>query len=422
MDTRRLKKTFYTVLISIAVLLGVTALLLLSQTAQDSEQFGRLHDLLLLINAAGAIVLLVLILGNLFRLARDYWRKVPGTRLKARLLIAIVGLTVAPVILVYVFSVQVLNQGIDSWFDIEIEGGLSDALTLSRSALDRRVKIGMESTQRMTLELLRSDAEELFNTLNRLRREHGATEVTIFGRNNLILATSQQDPMTAFPLPPPSEVTLQVRQSGAYAGVDPIGRGNYQVRTALIIPRSRIDTEQLTLQVLYPVPERIGTLVDSVESTYTNYIELEFLRDPLLRSSILTLTLVVMLALLASVYGAFFFARRLVAPVLSVVSGTYAVARGNFDTRLPPSQHDEIGFLIDSFNQMIQRLGEAREEARLSRDKLEKERASVEVLLARLSTGVIAVEHDGRIRNANDAAAAILNIEPSDATGHTNSH
>ena len=419
MDTRRLKKTFYTVLISIAVLLGVTALLLLSQTAQDSEQFGRLHDLLLLINAAGAIVLLVLILGNLFRLARDYWRKVPGTRLKARLLIAIVGLTVAPVILVYVFSVQVLNQGIDSWFDIEIEGGLSDALTLSRSALDRRVKIGMESTQRMTLELLRSDAEELFNTLNRLRREHGATEVTIFGRNNLILATSQQDPMTAFPLPPPSEVTLQVRQSGAYAGVDPIGRGNYQVRTALIIPRSRIDTEQLTLQVLYPVPERIGTLVDSVESTYTNYIELEFLRDPLLRSSILTLTLVVMLALLASVYGAFFFARRLVAPVLSVVSGTYAVARGNFDTRLPPSQHDEIGFLIDSFNQMIQRLGEAREEARLSRDKLEKERASVEVLLARLSTGVIAVEHDGRIRNANDAAAAILNIEPSDATGHT---
>jgi len=419
MDTRRLKNTLYTALISIAVLLGVTALLLLSQTAQDSEQFGRLHDLLLLINAAGAIVLLALILGNLYRLVRDYRRKVPGTRLKARLLVAIVGLTVAPVILAYVFSVQVLNQGIDSWFDIEIEGGLSDALTLSRSALDRRIQIGMESTQRMALELLRSDAEELLITLNRLRRDHGATEITLFGRNNLILATSQQDPLLAFPVPLPAEVILQLNQSGSYAGVDPIGRGTYQVRTAMILPRGRIETDQLTLRALYPVPERIGTLVDSVESTYTNYNELEFLRDPLLRSSILTLTLVVMLALLAAVYGAFFFARRLVAPVLSVVSGTHAVAQGNFDTRLPATRHDEIGFLIDSFNQMIQRLGEAREEARLSRDKLEKERASVEVLLARLSTGVIAVEHDGCIRNANDAAATILNIDLEDATGST---
>jgi PAS domain S-box-containing protein len=73
--------------------------------------------------------------------------------------------------------------------------------------------------------------------------------------------------------------------------------------------------------------------------------------------------------------------------------------------------------LIDSFNQMIQRLGEAREEARLSRVKLEEERANVEAILARLSTGVVAVDSDGRIRNANDAAAAILNVDLSNAAG-----
>lgn len=419
METRRLKRFFYTVLITLAVLLGVSALLLLSQTAQNSEEFGRLHDLLLLVNAAGVVILLALIIGNLYRLVRDYYRRVPGTRLKARLLIAIVGLSVAPVIVVYFFAVQVLNRGIDSWFDIEIQGGLNDALILSRSALDRRLQISMESTQIIALELLRDDSRDVRAALNQFRRDHGAREITIFGRNNQILATSQQDPLAPFPGPPPQEVILQLRQAGTYVGIDPIGPGSYQVRAAMMLPRVRLDSEQLTLQVLYPVPERIGTLVDSVESTFTNYNELVFLRGPLLTSSALTLTLVVMLALLAAVYGAFFFARRLVAPVLSVVSGTHAVAKGNFDTRLPATTHDEIGFLIDSFNQMIQRLGEAREEARLSRIKLEKERANVEAILARLSTGVIAVEHDGRIRNVNESAGAILGIDLSDAVDST---
>jgi len=419
METQRLKKFLYTVLISAAVLLGLAALLLLSQTAQDSEQFGRLHDMLLLVNAAGVVILLMLIIGNLYRLVRDYRRRVPGTRLKARLLIAIVGLSVAPIVVVYLFAVQVLSRGIDSWFDIEIQGGLSDALILSRSALDRRIQTSMERTQIIAMQLLRSDREDIFTTLNDLRREHSATEITLFGRNNLILATSHQDTSAGFPIVPPDNVILQLRQAGTYVGLDPIGRGSYQIRAAMILPRARLDAEQLILQVLYPVPERIGTLVDSVESTFSSYNELVFLRKPLMVSSALTLTLVVMLAALAAVYGAFFFARRLVAPVLSVVSGTHAVAKGNFDTRLPATTHDEIGFLIDSFNQMIQRLGEAREEARLSRLRLEKERANVEAILARLSTGVIAIESDGRVRNANESAGQILNVDLTGAAGST---
>ena len=112
--------------------------------------------------------------------------------------------------------------------------------------------------------------------------------------------------------------------------------------------------------------------------------------------------------MLVAVYGAFLFARRLVAPILSVVAGTRAVAAGDFDTRLSMTSHDEIGFLIDSFNQMIQRLSQAREEARLSEQRVDKERAHVEAILARLSTGVIAIESDGRIRHANDAANTML--------------
>jgi nitrogen fixation/metabolism regulation signal transduction histidine kinase len=118
-----------------------------------------------------------------------------------------------------------------------------------------------------------------------------------------------------------------------------------------------------------------------------------------------------MISLLASVYGAFVLSRRLVAPIQDLVAGTRAVAKGDFDTRLPTPSRDEIGFLVDSFNDMTQRLSSARRQASLSQAQVEAERANLEVILARLSTGVIALESDLRIRTANQAAGAILNID-----------
>jgi nitrogen fixation/metabolism regulation signal transduction histidine kinase len=417
METKRIKRAFYTALITVAISLGIIALALLGQTAQDSEEFGRLHDALLLVNASAAVVLLVLIIGNLIRLWRDYRRKAPGAKLKTRMLAAIVGLAAAPLVVVYMFAVQYLNRGIDTWFDVQIENGLSDALTLSRSAFDRTIQTSMERTQRIATGLITADPQELVITLNELRREAGATEVTLFGDHYLIVATSVNDQSMPFPAVPPEDVIQQLHQAGSYVGIDPSGDGRYQVRAALVLPGVHLNGQTLTLQAVYPVGERIGALVDSVQNTYTRYNELVFLREPLKYSFALTLTLVVLLSILASVYGAFFFARRLVEPILSVVAGTRAVAQGEFDTRLPIATHDEVGFLIDSFNQMIQRLSAARATARLSQDQAEKERIRVEAILARLSTGVIALESDGRIRIANEAASAILNADLTHQTG-----
>jgi nitrogen fixation/metabolism regulation signal transduction histidine kinase len=60
---------------------------------------------------------------------------------------------------------------------------------------------------------------------------------------------------------------------------------------------------------------------------------------------------------------------------------------------------------------MTQRLAAARNETRLSEQKLEGERSKLEIILANLSTGVVALETDLRIRTANQAAGAILGID-----------
>jgi len=152
-------------------------------------------------------------------------------------------------------------------------------------------------------------------------------------------------------------------------------------------------------------------MANNVDVSYSDYKRMVYLREPMKRAFSLTLTVVLLLSLLASIYGAFILSRRLVAPIQDLVAGTRAVAKGDFDTRLPTPSRDEIGFLVSSFNDMTQRLSSARREASLSQALVEAERANLEVILARLSTGVVALEADLRIRTANQASGAILNVD-----------
>ena len=125
----------------------------------------------------------------------------------------------------------------------------------------------------------------------------------------------------------------------------------------------------------------------------------------------LTLSLVLLMALLAAMYGALYFSERLVRPVQDLIAGTRAVAKGDFDTRIERPSHDEIGFLVTSFNDMTKKLARAREETERSRAAVEAERAALAVILARLTSGVISLEPDLRVRVANQAAGTILGVD-----------
>src|SRR5678815_1280682 len=82
--------------------------------------------------------------------------------------------------------------------------------------------------------------------------------------------------------------------------------------------------------------------------------------------------------------------------------------KGDFATRLPLPSRDEMGFLVHSFNDMTKRLRRAREETTRSQLAVERERERLSIILARLSTGVIAIGRDLVLRSANQAASNIL--------------
>ena len=407
MVVRTLKRASYTILAATGVGLVLIALFLLSRTVQNSDDFDRLHNVILAINIAGVMVLFIFLVGNLARLLREYRTHVPGAKLKARIVGMFVGLAVLPLLVVFYFSMQFINRGIDTWFNVEVEEGLENALALSRVALEMQMRQHLYSTQQIAERLGDVSERQLIFELSMLRRESGASEITIYGANNKILATSSDSSGASLPRPLADEVLLQMQQDRPYVALDP---DDFEIRTAVLFTYRGRREPVGVLQAHFPVTERLARMANSVESSYNEYRELVFLREPLRGTFSLTLTVVLMLSLLAAIYGAFILSRRLVAPIQDLVAGTRAVAEGDFDTRLPTPTRDEIGFLISSFNDMTQRLAAARREASLSQALVEAERTNLEVILARLSTGVLALENDLRIRTANQASGAILGV------------
>jgi PAS domain S-box-containing protein len=410
-----IRKYGSTVLGCIGVALWLAALYLLASAAQNSAEFDRWLPWILLINITGLLTLFVLLAGKLTRLVQDFRRHVPGSRLRARTVSIFTALAVAPILVVYYFSLQFINRGIDSWFELEVSQGLKDTRELSHAALEVRVREFLQHTQVVAHTLSGSSDLELVGALDRERRESTALEFTIVGPQEQILATSSDRPMDTLPVPATDEMMLQVRRGRPYVSLDTDSVGGYLIRAAA--PLDAGNGVPRVLIALYPVPQQLSQLADTVQRSYTQYANLVQLRRPLKSTFLLILSFVVLMSLIAAVYGAFFAAQRLVQPVQDLIAGTRAVAKGNYDTKLPLPSRDELGFLVTSFNDMTKRLARAREETRRSQQAVEAERAGLAVILARLSTGVVSLEADLTVRTANQAASAILGVDLEAAVG-----
>ncbi|HXI76113.1 MAG TPA: HAMP domain-containing protein, partial [Steroidobacteraceae bacterium] len=411
-----IRKYGSTVLGLIGVALWLVALYLLASAAQNSAEFNRWLPWILLVNISGLVTLGILLAVKLARLVQDYRRHVPGSRLKLRTVAIFSALAVAPILVVYYFSLQFINRGIDSWFELEVSEGLKDTRALSHAALEVRVREFLQHTQTVAHTLSHSSDFELIATLDRERRESAALEFTIVGAQAQILATSSDRPMDMLPVPATDDMMLRLKRGEPYVSLDTDSVGGYVIRAAAPLDANRSGSARVLI-ALYPVPLQLSQLADTVQRSYTQYANLVQLRRPLKTTFVLILTFVVLMSLIAAVYGAFFAAQRLVQPVQDLIAGTRAVAKGNYDTKLPLPSRDELGFLVTSFNDMTKRLGRAREETLRSQQAVEAERAGLAVILARLSTGVVSLEADLTVRTANQAASAILGIDLEAAVG-----
>ncbi len=384
---------------------------LLTQSTKSSGGFQEWQGAIFLVNFIGVLVLLALIFINAWRLYKQYKQRVPGTRLTINMLMLLLPLVFIPLAFMYYFSTQFSNDAVDSWFNVDVEEGLQEALNLSRRSLNETQADYLAVTQQVAYDLRETVGSELFLRIDDSRTKINAYEITVYKINGEILADSVSVIGASVPEGLTEEIIFQAQQGAGFVALDTLSDGQLIIRTVVRIPRSfDIETPRL-LQIEYISSERVNALAENAEKVYNSYNELKLKRNPLKYGFTLSLGLAFLLSMLAAVWAAFNISRRLVEPIQTLASATRSVAEGDFKQQLSVESSDEIGFLTQSFNAMTQRLAAADEKAQQSQLLVENERANLAAILSRLSTGVLSFDHGLKLRRANHAADEILDCD-----------
>ena len=387
------------------LLILLVSLHLMSSATQESSELATFYSWLILFNVVATLFLFGLLLANLRSLWLQFKLRTIGSRLTARVLGLLLAVSLVPTSIVFVYSMQLLHRSIDSWFNVQIDTAMQDALELSQTALDIRTRTLLNRTTDMAEQLALEPEFNRTVVLNKLREYSGADEFTLLSKQGSILATSNVDPNILIPNRPDEAMQLQLKQNGSYIGLDPVRNEGLNIRALVALPSV---TPEVYLQALYPVPKRLSELAFSVESSYAAYRELTYLRNSLKFSFSLTLSLVLLLSMLGASWVAFIFARQLVDPIRQLVKGTRDIAKGDYEKRLPVTRKDELGYLIESFNEMTLRIANARDLAQTSQRDAEDQHAYLETILGNLSNGVLSFDLSGRLRTVNKEADHIL--------------
>ena len=403
-------------LIFISTLIGSLLLYLLSRASANTDLFSRNYYGLLALAGALALCLAVLVGYQLWQLRGKIKAQVFGAKLTLRLALVFTLIAVLPGLLVYGVSVQFLGKSIESWFDVRVEKALEGGLNLGRSSLENGLKELGKKGQFIALLLAEQAPGQHPSTLSRLIDEGAAQEVALFSNNGKLLTfASNSHKLT--PDMPDAVMLREAYKQGLYSIVDTLPDNSMVLRVLVPVNSTHLMQEARILQFVQPVPKQLSSDAEMVQSVYRDYQQLSLSRLGLKRLYGITLTLSLLIVLLSAVSAAFFISERLSAPLAALAEGTRAVAQGDFSLQHPVKSSDELGVLTGLFNQMTLQLADAKAMSERQQLQVKNAKAYLESVLAHLSSGVLVVDDQFRLRTVNGSAVQILGAPLPDMQG-----
>ncbi len=398
----------YIVFVSVAI--GVVLLYLLSlASANTATSSNDYYKILLYLNIGLAGVLVLLIAIQLWHLYKKIKTGVMGSRLTLRLLGTFALMAIIPGLIVYLVSVNFLTRSIESWFNVKVESALDGGLSLGQRALDIMLQDVEEKAENMAISLAFLPSRSHYSLLNDLREKSGIQDAALLTPQGRIISVSSNDPNSFLP-ELPSIPQLRQAQNRVYGKIEPILNKGLYLRVLAPVNTQELAGEIRILQLLQPVPKSLSNTAEAVQDVYRDYQELSYSRNSLKDVFALTLTLVLMLAMLSALAIAFVLSRRITQPLTVLAEGTRAIASGDYSTMLPEHGKDELGILVKSFNSMTRQLDDATKATERGRARVEAERRYLETILAHLSSGVLAINEKGELRTYNLTASTILGL------------
>ncbi|MBX3619498.1 MAG: PAS-domain containing protein [Rhizobacter sp.] len=397
---------------------GLVLVFLLSLATNSRGLYERHYVWLFWVNVvvAGLLVLVIGIAG--VRLLLRVRRGKFGSRLLLRLAAVFAMVGVVPGLLIYTVSYQFVSRSIESWFDVKVEGALDAGLSLGRGTLDAQVNDLVTKTRLAAERLSDSPNPVAPLSLEHLREQLFAQDVTLLGPNGQVLVTAGGLTGSFAPERPNASLLRQARSArvvGQLEGLDEdnaANTGTARIRALAYMPDSTVSlgVQDRFLMVTQLLPSSMVTNALAVQAAYREYQQRALAREGLRRMYIGTLTLTLILAVFGALLLAVTLGNQLARPLLVLAEGVRQVARGDLTRKQVFSSRDELSGLTRSFADMTEQLSDARSLVQRSLAQLEAARTNLQTILDNLTAGVIVFDREGHIETVNPGATRILRL------------
>ncbi len=378
------------------------------------------------INLLLLILLIFLVFRNLVKLLYDRRRKVMGAKLRTRLVVAFIVLTIVPTGVLFFFSINFITSSIEFWFNVPVEQALENSLRVGGKVYDRVEDNNLFFLERISYQikakkLLDPKKEKaLSQYIKVVQREFNLDGVEVYGANTQRLSFSLAPELGNEDVGLVSAENLQKETSGT--GVRSITQEipyGELIRTIGTIPFGVKASEAggfVVVTILIP-PDLYQNL-QSISDGFEEYQQIKLYKKPVQITYFISLSIVALLVLFCAIWFGFYLAKTISIPIRDLAEGTRRVAEGELSFTIGSVADDEIGSLVNSFNKMTRDLRTSREQLELSARKLrdqnieiEEKRHYMEFVLKNVSAGVVTLDANGMVSTINKSAEKMLGVK-----------
>ncbi len=422
--------------ILIVVIIGVLTIMTYAETriihfgASIPVSNAILMFIVININLLLLILLIFLVFRNLVKLLYERRRKVMGAKLRTRLVVAFIVLTLLPTTILFLFSINFITTSIEFWFNAPVEQALENSLEVGQ-----QIYAHAEAANRFFLDraayqiqarsyLLPERRKQLTNYIRIVQSSFNIHAVEVYDRGGKRLAMAVAGGAGDGHIPsltPDSLKSETVFDSKIHTLVQGGDEGEL-VRSIAAVPfgADRRNTEGYLVMTQFVAPE-LARQMASISRGLAEYQQTKLLKRPIRITYYISLSIVALLVVFCAIWFAFFLSKTITIPIRQLADGTRRVAEGDLGFVLEEAADDEIGRLVEDFNRMTSDLRRSREQieqsAKALRERnveIEARRQYMEILLRNVSAGVVSVSASGRITTVNPSAEAMLNFNAAD--------
>ena len=347
----------------------------------------------------------LLILGIVFVLLRgvakvilERQRGIIGSRFRTKLVVTYMMLSLVPVGLLFFVATDLLRVSIDRWFNTPVRKILQNGEAIAQMAQDQAAASAAAAAREIAMTPGSTDPSRVDSVLNRVQQFHVVDMVGVYRDGAIVkVVANPRAPIQEVP-EPPKKFFEDVASRGSALKID-LGASGKWIRSA-----TRIGSGPYAAIAGVFIPATMSRLIDESIILHKNFQQLDANR-PALKASQTSLFLAVTLAILFfALWLSIYASRRITEPIKALSEATSRLAEGGYGSRVDVRATDEVGRLIESFNQMSLQLDQQRQ-------ALTQTNQYLSTVLDSVSAGIIAFSDDFHLLSINRAALEMLQIE-----------